>query len=149
VSTDSRRTQVLVVEDERDIAALVAYHLTREGYRVRTVADGGQPIGLGESYHHVRAADAVLAKDVRRNGKFSIAGDPLVPGALLGSAPAAWVRQLGTLGFDYGRRIAVDRTAGDASGYACGRLELPRGSGCPRRNWLVICGRTRRRFGAC
>ena len=32
--------QILVVEDERDIAALVAYHLTREGYRVRTVGDG-------------------------------------------------------------------------------------------------------------
>lgn len=30
-----------MVEDERDIAALVAYHLTREGYRVRT-AEGGQ-----------------------------------------------------------------------------------------------------------
>jgi two-component system, OmpR family, phosphate regulon response regulator PhoB len=32
--------KILVVEDERDIAALVAYHLTREGYRVRT-AEGG------------------------------------------------------------------------------------------------------------
>src|SRR5690606_9502541 len=32
--------RILVVEDERDIAALVAYHLAREGYRVRT-ADGG------------------------------------------------------------------------------------------------------------
>ncbi|MFW6206051.1 MAG: response regulator [Gemmatimonadota bacterium] len=32
--------QILVVEDERDIAALVAYHLTREGYRVRTVSTG-------------------------------------------------------------------------------------------------------------
>lgn len=32
--------RVLVVEDERDIAALVSYHLTREGYRVRT-AEGG------------------------------------------------------------------------------------------------------------
>lgn len=32
--------RVLVVEDERDIAALVAYHLTKEGYRVRTAADG-------------------------------------------------------------------------------------------------------------
>lgn len=32
--------KVLVVEDERDIAALVAYHLTKEGYRVRT-AEGG------------------------------------------------------------------------------------------------------------
>jgi len=33
--------RVLVVEDERDISALVAYHLTKEGYRVRT-ADGGR-----------------------------------------------------------------------------------------------------------
>ena len=33
--------KILVVEDERDIAALVAYHLTREGYRVRT-AEGGK-----------------------------------------------------------------------------------------------------------
>jgi two-component system, OmpR family, phosphate regulon response regulator PhoB len=33
--------RVLVVEDERDIAALVAYHLTKEGYRVRTT-EGGQ-----------------------------------------------------------------------------------------------------------
>ncbi|MGH7505978.1 MAG: response regulator, partial [Longimicrobiales bacterium] len=33
-------TRILVVEDERDIAALVAYHLTKEGYRVRT-AEGG------------------------------------------------------------------------------------------------------------
>ncbi|MBW3552356.1 MAG: response regulator transcription factor [Gemmatimonadetes bacterium] len=32
--------QVLVVEDERDIAALVAYHLTKEGFRVRTVGSG-------------------------------------------------------------------------------------------------------------
>jgi two-component system, OmpR family, phosphate regulon response regulator PhoB len=32
--------QILVVEDERDIAALVAYHLTKEGYRVRTVSTG-------------------------------------------------------------------------------------------------------------
>jgi len=32
--------RILVVEDERDIAALVAYHLTREGYRVRTAEAG-------------------------------------------------------------------------------------------------------------
>jgi len=32
--------RILVVEDERDIAALVAYHLAREGYRVRTAASG-------------------------------------------------------------------------------------------------------------
>lgn len=33
--------KVLIVEDERDIAALIAYHLTKEGYRVRT-ADAGR-----------------------------------------------------------------------------------------------------------
>jgi two-component system, OmpR family, phosphate regulon response regulator PhoB len=40
-STKKAPARILVVEDERDIAALVAYHLTREGYRVRT-AEGGQ-----------------------------------------------------------------------------------------------------------
>jgi len=39
-ATRSVPARILVVEDERDIAALVAYHLTKEGYRVRT-ADGG------------------------------------------------------------------------------------------------------------
>jgi two-component system phosphate regulon response regulator PhoB len=34
------RQRVLVVEDEMDIAALVAYQLTREGYRVETAANG-------------------------------------------------------------------------------------------------------------
>ena len=32
--------RILVVEDETDIAALVAYQLTREGYRVETVSNG-------------------------------------------------------------------------------------------------------------
>ncbi len=36
--------QILVVEDERDIAALIAYHLTREGYRVRTAAGGPEAL---------------------------------------------------------------------------------------------------------
>jgi two-component system phosphate regulon response regulator PhoB len=36
--------RVLVVEDERDIAALVAYHLTREGYRVRTAEGGAEAL---------------------------------------------------------------------------------------------------------
>ena len=45
-TTEARRmattaaAQILVVEDERDIAALVAYHLTKEGFRVRTVGTG-------------------------------------------------------------------------------------------------------------
>lgn len=38
-------SRVLVVEDERDIAALVAYHLTREGYRVSTAGSGDEAIG--------------------------------------------------------------------------------------------------------
>ena len=36
--------RVLVIEDERDIAALVAYHLTKEGYRVRTAEGGSEAL---------------------------------------------------------------------------------------------------------
>jgi two-component system phosphate regulon response regulator PhoB len=36
----AQAAQILVVEDERDIAALVGYHLTKEGYRVRTAGSG-------------------------------------------------------------------------------------------------------------
>lgn len=35
---------ILVVEDEPDISALVAYHLARESYRVRTVPDGTEAL---------------------------------------------------------------------------------------------------------
>jgi two-component system phosphate regulon response regulator PhoB len=47
MSTTSARTapaRILVVEDERDIAALVAYHLTKEGYRVRTTEGGEEAL---------------------------------------------------------------------------------------------------------
>jgi two-component system, OmpR family, phosphate regulon response regulator PhoB len=37
-------TRILVVEDEPDISALVAYHLAREAYRVRTAATGGEAL---------------------------------------------------------------------------------------------------------
>lgn len=37
--------RVLVVEDEPDIAALIAYQLTREGFRVETAATGTEAIG--------------------------------------------------------------------------------------------------------
>jgi two-component system phosphate regulon response regulator PhoB len=40
----AQRAQILVVEDERDIAALVGYHLTKEGYRVRTAASGTEAL---------------------------------------------------------------------------------------------------------
>jgi two-component system phosphate regulon response regulator PhoB len=35
---------ILVVDDEPDISALVAYHLARDSYRVRTVGDGREAI---------------------------------------------------------------------------------------------------------
>ena len=37
--------RVLVVEDEPDIAALIAYQLTREGFRVETAANGNEALG--------------------------------------------------------------------------------------------------------
>jgi two-component system, OmpR family, phosphate regulon response regulator PhoB len=36
--------RILVVDDEPDISALVAYHLARESYRVRTAADGPEAL---------------------------------------------------------------------------------------------------------
>ncbi len=41
---EASAARVLVVEDEHDISALVAYHLALEGYRVRTVADGQEAL---------------------------------------------------------------------------------------------------------
>jgi two-component system, OmpR family, phosphate regulon response regulator PhoB len=35
---------ILVVDDEPDISALVAYHLARESYRVRTAGNGGEAL---------------------------------------------------------------------------------------------------------
>ncbi len=35
---------ILVVDDEPDISALVAYHLARESYRIRTVGNGGEAL---------------------------------------------------------------------------------------------------------
>src|SRR5215469_15253466 len=42
VNTD----RVLVVDDEPDIVALVAYHLAKSGYRVSTAANGYDALGL-------------------------------------------------------------------------------------------------------
>ena len=36
--------EVLVVEDEPDIQALIVHHLTREGFRCRTAADGAEAL---------------------------------------------------------------------------------------------------------
>lgn len=43
-SFSSAAARVLVVEDEADIAALVAYQLTREGFRVETAANSNQAL---------------------------------------------------------------------------------------------------------
>ena len=43
-ATQKVPARILVVEDERDIAALVAYHLTKEGYRVRTTEGGHEAL---------------------------------------------------------------------------------------------------------
>lgn len=48
--------QILVVDDEPDISALVAYHLARESYRVRTAADGAEALRTLEA----EPADLVL-----------------------------------------------------------------------------------------
>ena len=40
---------VLVVDDEPDISALVAYHLARESFRVRTAADGEEALRAVEA----------------------------------------------------------------------------------------------------
>lgn len=42
-------SHILVVDDEPDISALVAYHLARQSYRVRTAVDGGEAIRAVES----------------------------------------------------------------------------------------------------
>lgn len=41
--------RILVVDDEPDIAALVAFHLARESYRVRTAASGTEAIAALEA----------------------------------------------------------------------------------------------------
>ncbi len=41
--------QILVVEDEPDIAALVAYHLARVPYHVRTASDGSEALRVIEA----------------------------------------------------------------------------------------------------
>jgi phosphate regulon transcriptional regulator PhoB len=38
--------EVLVVEDEPDIQALIVHHLTRDGFRCRTAGDGAQALAL-------------------------------------------------------------------------------------------------------
>jgi len=47
-ATPMTNAHILVVDDEPDISALVAYHLARESYRVRTAASGPEAIRAAE-----------------------------------------------------------------------------------------------------
>ncbi len=62
MSTATKTTpRILVVEDERDIAALVAYHLTKEGYRVRTAGSGTEAMeGLSNERPDLIILDLML-----------------------------------------------------------------------------------------
>lgn len=48
MADSSQSLRVLVVEDEADIAALIAYQLTKAGYRVETASDGAQALAAIE-----------------------------------------------------------------------------------------------------
>ncbi len=57
----ARVLRVLVVEDEPDIAALVAYQLTREGYRVETALDGDEAVAaIGRELPDLVVLDRML-----------------------------------------------------------------------------------------
>ena len=57
--------RVLLVDDEPDISALVAYHLAKESYRVRTAASGPEALQAIEA----EAPFALQAVVERRAGK--------------------------------------------------------------------------------
>ena len=53
--------RILVVEDEPDIAALIAYQLTREGYRVETVGSGTEALeSIGRDTPDILVLDRML-----------------------------------------------------------------------------------------
>src|SRR3989442_15267769 len=69
--TESESHRVLVVDDEPDITALVAYHLAKAGYRVITAANGR------DALHTARQGRPDLVRL-----------DPLLPGASGHHVPA-------------------------------------------------------------
>lgn len=49
MTTDSNGSErILVVDDEPDIVALVAFHLVKAGYRVSTAANGGDALRIAQ-----------------------------------------------------------------------------------------------------
>ena len=50
-------SKVLVVEDQRDLASLLAHNLRLEGLDVRTVEDGREVLGLVHSFEQLEQAE--------------------------------------------------------------------------------------------
>jgi two-component system phosphate regulon response regulator PhoB len=98
--TDER---VLVVDDERDITALLAYHLAKAGYRVTTAATGPEALKAA----HAEPPDLVVL-DLMLPGRsgFEVLQD------LRGSAPT---RDVGVIMLT-ARKEEVDRIRGLSSG---------------------------------
>lgn len=60
-SRDPSVPRILVVEDEADIAALIAYQLTREGFRVETAANSDQALSsIGREVPDLLVLDRML-----------------------------------------------------------------------------------------
>ena len=57
----STAARVLVVEDDPDIAALIAYQLTREGHRVETASSGPEALAaVGREIPDLMVLDRML-----------------------------------------------------------------------------------------
>ena len=62
--------RVLVVEDEPDIAALIAYQLTREGFRVETAGSGTEALdAVAREVPDLVVLDARTGKDWKTCGQ--------------------------------------------------------------------------------
>ncbi|MEX0981253.1 MAG: response regulator transcription factor [Bacteroidales bacterium] len=48
---DSRKTKILIVDDEQDILEFVSYNLKREGFHVDTVSNGKKALDIAKKMH--------------------------------------------------------------------------------------------------
>lgn len=75
------RPRVLVIEDDMEIAGLVAYHLTRAGYRVETAADGVEGlVSLRREIPDFVALDRMLPRVSGDEVLREIRGEPATKG---------------------------------------------------------------------